>query len=124
MSPSSPATSQLDVGVIIPAAGRGERAGTGELKQFRKIAGLPMLLRAIRPFSSHPRVAQIVVVLPEANVKTPPKWLAELTGERLCLVKGGESRTESVLEGLRSLAPSIGAVLVHDAARPFVHAET
>jgi 2-C-methyl-D-erythritol 4-phosphate cytidylyltransferase len=124
MSQSSPVTSQLDVGVIIPAAGRGERAGAGELKQFRKIAGQPMLLRAIRPFAAHPRVSQIIVALPEATIRNPPQWLADLVSDRLRLVRGGETRTESVLEGLRALAPSIGAVLVHDAARPFVHTET
>jgi 2-C-methyl-D-erythritol 4-phosphate cytidylyltransferase len=124
MSPSLPDTSPLEVGVIIPAAGRGERAGAGELKQFRKIAGQPMLLRAIRPFAAHPRVNQIVIALPEGAVENPPKWLGDLVGDRLRLVPGGASRTESVLEALRALRPGIEAVLIHDAARPFVHVET
>ncbi|HET7041427.1 MAG TPA: 2-C-methyl-D-erythritol 4-phosphate cytidylyltransferase, partial [Gemmatimonadales bacterium] len=53
-----------DVGVVIVAAGQGLRAGGGEPKQFRPIAGVPMLLRALRPFTTHPEVAQVVVVLP------------------------------------------------------------
>ena len=123
MSPNSPAASPLEVGVVIPAAGRGERAGGGGLKQFRAIAGVPMLLRAIRPFASHPRVRQIVISLPPGVAEKPPGWLADLVGERLSLVPGGATRTESVLNGLNALAPSIGAVLVHDAARPFVATE-
>src|SRR5262245_7854827 len=111
MSPNSPSASPLDVGVIIPAAGRGERAGSGELKQFRAIGGIPMLLRSLRPFTSHPRVRQVVVALPADVVSKPPKWLAELTGERLVLVCGGATRSESVLAGLESLAAGIGVVL-------------
>src|SRR5688572_20828369 len=99
MFPSSPVTSPLDVAVIIPAAGRGERAGNGELKQFRRIAGSPMLLRAIRPFTSHPRVCLVAIALPPEMVREPPAWLAELAGDRLRLVAGGATRTESVLEG-------------------------
>jgi 2-C-methyl-D-erythritol 4-phosphate cytidylyltransferase len=124
MSPSSPVASPLDVGVIIPAAGRGERAGGGELKQFRAIGGIPMLLRAIRPFTIHPRVCQVAVALPPDACARPPRWLAELVSDRLCLIPGGATRTESVLAGLKALAPAIGAVLVHDAARPFVAMET
>ena len=83
-----------------------------------------MLLRAIRPFASHPRVRQIAVALPPEVVANPPAWLAELVGDRLCLAVGGATRTESVLAGLGALSSSIEAVLVHDAARPFVAAET
>ena len=124
MSPISPASSPLEVGAILPAAGRGERAGSGEPKQFRKIAGVPMLLRALRPFTSHPRISNIVVALPQEFVDRPPDWLAALAGDRVRLVPGGLTRTESVLEGLRSLPSSVAAILIHDAARPFVDQET
>jgi len=124
MSPTSPAGSPPDVGVVVPAAGRGDRAGAGEPKQFRAIAGVPMLLRAIRPFASHPRVAEIVVALPAQWARKPPAWLAEVAGGRLRVVSGGESRTESVLNGVTALSAACKVVLVHDAARPFVSAET
>src|SRR5205085_9420515 len=81
-------------------------------------------LRAIRPFASHPRVREIAVALPRKFVDQPPGWLAELSGDRLRLVAGGETRTESVLAGLRALSDGVKFVLVHDAARPFVHGET
>src|SRR3990170_1545007 len=123
MSPNSSDASPPDVGVIVAAAGRGERAGTGDLKQFRTIAGVPMLLRAIRPFASHPRVREIAVVLPPECRENPPSWLAEVAGGHLHLIPGGSTRTESVLAGLKSLSEGIGVVLVHDAARPFVAAE-
>lgn len=123
MSPISPTPSRLDVGVILPAAGKGERMG-GEPKQFRPIAGVPLLLRALRPFAQHPAVRQIVVALPADVVMEPPEWLGSLAGERLRLVAGGATRAESVLCALEALDAECRVVLVHDAARPFVEPET
>ena len=109
-----------DVGVVVVAAGQGLRAGGGEPKQFRSIAGVPMLLRALRPFVAHPEVVQVVVVLPAEIVAAPPGWLAELGGGMLTVVAGGEERTDSVRLGLSALRTECLLVLVHDGARPFV----
>jgi 2-C-methyl-D-erythritol 4-phosphate cytidylyltransferase len=117
---SSRAASPPDVGAVVVAAGSGVRAGPGEPKQFRPILGVPMLLRALRPFTSHPDVVQVVVVLPPAFAERPPEWLAKLVGDRLCLVAGGEQRVDSVRLGLDALHADVEVVLVHDAARPFV----
>jgi 2-C-methyl-D-erythritol 4-phosphate cytidylyltransferase len=91
-----------------------------EPKQFRAIGGVPMLLRALRPFAQHPRVGPIVVVLPPASAAAPPEWLAALLSDRLLVVAGGEERQHSVANGLHRLPPGPVLVLVHDAARPFV----
>jgi 2-C-methyl-D-erythritol 4-phosphate cytidylyltransferase len=119
-----PAASPPDVGVVVVAAGAGVRAGPGEPKQFRPILGVPMLLRALRPFTSHPEVRHVIVALPPAYVDRPPEWLGKLRGERLTLVAGGAERADSVRAGLRALAPDTAVVLVHDAARPFVSRST
>ena len=121
---SSPAGSPPDVGVVVVAAGAGVRAGPGEPKQFRPILGVPMLLRALRPFTSHPEVAHVVVALPPAYVERPPEWLAKLLGERLSLVAGGAQRADSVRAGLAALPSDAAVILVHDAARPFVGRNT
>jgi len=109
---------------VIVAAGAGVRAGPGEPKQFRAILGVPMLLRALRPFTSHPEVLHVVVALPPAYAERPPEWLGKLRGDRLALVAGGARREDSVRAGLRALPPRVGVVLVHDAARPFVGRDT
>jgi 2-C-methyl-D-erythritol 4-phosphate cytidylyltransferase len=111
-----------DVGVVVVAAGRGERCGSELPKQFRPLAGVPLLLHALRPFLSHPAVARVIAVLPEAEATTPPPWLAELLGERLQSVAGGAERMDSVEAGLRVLPDSCSIVLVHDGARPFPEA--
>ena len=122
---SSPVVSPPDVGVVIVAAGAGVRAGPGEPKQFRPIDGVPMLLRALRPFVAHAQVDRVVIALPAGYVSAPPAWLAGLPGERLRLVAGGATRADSVRAGLDALPPrTINVVLVHDAARPFVSQAT
>lgn len=112
-----------DVGVIIVAAGRGARIG-GTPKQFRELAGVPVLLRALRPFTSHPAVACTVVALPEADASAPPEWLAPLVGERLRVVAGGRERGDSVRSAMAALPAHCATVLVHDGARPLVSRET
>jgi 2-C-methyl-D-erythritol 4-phosphate cytidylyltransferase len=111
-----------DVGVIVVAAGRGTRLG-GEPKQFRLIGGVPLLLRTLRPFLAHPEVETVVAVLPEEIAAAPPRWLADLAGERLRLAVGGPVRADSVRSGLSVLTAQCRVVLVHDGARPFPRRE-
>jgi len=108
-----------ELGAVIVAAGRGERAGGDRPKQFQPLAGVPVLLRAIRPFASHPEIAQVVVVLPTDQVNDPPGWLVPHLGDRLTITGGGERRMDSVERGLAALPPTVTGVLVHDGARPF-----
>jgi 2-C-methyl-D-erythritol 4-phosphate cytidylyltransferase len=118
------ADSSERVGVLIPAAGKGERVGAGEPKQFRELAGAPLLLRALRPFTSHPAVRHVVIALPPERAGDPPPWLADLVGTRVVLVPGGAVRAASVRAALAVLDPACDIVLVHDAARPLVSRAT
>jgi 2-C-methyl-D-erythritol 4-phosphate cytidylyltransferase len=111
-----------DVGVIVVAAGRGERVGGDTAKQYQLIRGIPMVLRALRPFISHPEVAQVVLVLPPEDAASPPAFLAALSASSsvLTIVPGGPHRGDSVRAGLKAMRAECAVVLVHDAARPFV----
>jgi 2-C-methyl-D-erythritol 4-phosphate cytidylyltransferase len=109
-----------DVGVVLVAAGQGTRLGGDTPKQYRLLGGVPVLLRALRPFTAHPEVAQVAVVLPPADAASPPPFLGHLVGEGLTLVAGGAERRDSVAAGLAALRAECSVVLVHDAARPFV----
>jgi len=110
----------MDFAALIVAAGRGTRAGGQIPKQYRSIGGRPVLTRTIETLSRHRACTSIQVVihpadasLYEAAAPDSPKLQPP--------VVGGESRRESVLAGLEALARSAPeAVLVHDAARPFV----
>jgi 2-C-methyl-D-erythritol 4-phosphate cytidylyltransferase len=109
-----------DVGVVLVAAGQGTRLGGDTPKQYRPLAGVPVLLHALRPFAAHPDVRQVVVVLPPADAATPPAFLADLAGGSLRVIAGGAERSDSVAAGLGALPDECAIVLVHDAARPFV----
>ena len=82
-----------------------------------------MLLRALRPFTSHPAVCHTVVALPPADVARPPDWLACLQGGSLSVVAGGVERSDSVAAALVALPADCAIVLVHDAARPLIPRE-
>ena len=109
-----------DIGVIIVAGGSSTRAGSEELKQFRWVAGKPMLLHSVQTFMAHPEVGTVVCVLPPRYAGDPPPWLFQCDVDRLMLSIGGRTRSESVANGLDDLPDEAEVVLVHDAARPLV----
>lgn len=104
---------------MIVAAGGGTRAGGGVAKQFRTVAGRPMLLHAVHAFAAHPMIDDLVVVAPpsgEADVRA-------LVGHAARIVSGGATRRESAAAGVAAAEVLGGTcVLIHDAARPFVPA--
>jgi 2-C-methyl-D-erythritol 4-phosphate cytidylyltransferase len=112
--------SARDVGVVIVAGGSGTRVGGDELKQFRWVAGKPMLLHSVQTFMAHPEVGMVVVVLPQRYAGDPPPWLFQCDVDRLLVSIGGRTRSESVANGLDDLPDESAVVLVHDAARPLV----
>jgi 2-C-methyl-D-erythritol 4-phosphate cytidylyltransferase len=123
-----------DVGVVVVAAGRGLRVGGETAKQYLLIAGVPMVLRALRPFTSHPDVAHVALVLPPEDAASPPAFVSVLATppsafrspsapSALSVVPGGAHRGDSVRAGLSALRAECTIVLVHDAARPFVDRE-
>ncbi|HEX6252162.1 MAG TPA: 2-C-methyl-D-erythritol 4-phosphate cytidylyltransferase [Gemmatimonadaceae bacterium] len=112
-----------DVGVVIVAAGESTRAGGGELKQFRWVAGKPMLLHSVLAFQERSDVGMVVCVLPRAYAGDPPPWLFQCDLERMLVSVGGHERGESVANGLEDLPEELSIVAIHDAARPLVPAE-
>lgn len=109
-----------DVGIVIVAAGLSSRTGDGELKQFKWVAGRPMLLHSLQLFQSRPDVAMVVCVVPRQYVGDPPPWIFQSDSDRLLLSVGGRTRSESVRNGLADLPASCRVILIHDAARPLV----
>ncbi|HJQ21771.1 MAG TPA: 2-C-methyl-D-erythritol 4-phosphate cytidylyltransferase [Gemmatimonadaceae bacterium] len=109
-----------DVGVVIVAAGESTRTGGKELKQFRWVAGKPMLLHSLQTFMSRSDVVSVVCVVPQNYVADPPPWIFQCDVDRLLLSVGGRTRTESVRNGLDDLPNEAGIALIHDAARPLI----
>jgi 2-C-methyl-D-erythritol 4-phosphate cytidylyltransferase len=108
--------------VLIPCAGSGSRAGGDGPKQYRRIAGRPMVvhtLAAFRALAGRFATLALVVAADDTEVAVHlPGFPAE--GEQLLRV-GGPTRAATVQAGLQALCKA-GAglqdwVLVHDAAR-------
>ncbi|HKT08614.1 MAG TPA: 2-C-methyl-D-erythritol 4-phosphate cytidylyltransferase [Gemmatimonadaceae bacterium] len=116
--------STADVGVIIVAAGTGSRTGSTELKQFRWVAGKPMLLHSVQRCMERTDVAVVIAVLPRSHAGDPPPWIFQCDVDRLLVSAGGRERGDSVYAGLTDLPPEVHIVVIHDAARPLMDAET
>lgn len=109
----------MRIHAIIVAAGAGLRAGGGVPKQYRAVAGQPLLRHAVERLLGHPAITGVSVVI---NPECRALYDEAVAGLGLSEpIVGGATRQESVLAGLEALAadpPDI--VLVHDAARAFV----
>lgn len=105
----------MSVTALIVAAGSGQRLGGGTPKQFRPLAGKPVLRRAVEALIGHDRIERVQVVIGAGQKELARQALAGLDlGE---FVTGGETRQQSVANGLSRVETE--QVLVHDAARPF-----
>ena len=116
---------------VILAAGEGKRFLSADpsercAKQFQQLAGRMVLLHSLDAISQWPSCGQIVIVLPEAGVEDKIlnrlKTAAMAAPVSINFASGGESRSASTLNGLKTLSalrPS-KLVAIHDAARPFV----
>ena len=109
----------MSVSVIIAAGGQGTRLGAGVPKQWLAIGGRSLLERAIAAFDAHPRVTELVIVVPPGMTDAP----VPATATPCRIVTGGARRQDSVAEGFAAVSADAGVILVHDAARPFVTAD-
>lgn len=116
----APGAAAPDVGVVIVAAGSGSRTGSQELKQFRWVAGKPMLLHSVQAFHRRADVALVVTVLPRSHAGDPPPWLFQCDVDRLLVSVGGRERMDSVWSGIEDMPDEASIVVIHDAARPLV----
>ncbi len=107
---------------IVVAAGRGTRFGGGTPKQLLRIGGRTLVDRAVAALASRPPVSGVVVVLPEDLLGGAAAEETRRLPGVLAVVRGGETRAESVRLGLGA-AGDCRFVLVHDAARPLVPAD-
>ncbi len=109
---------------IIVAGGSGTRMHSSVPKQFLPLAGKPVLFYSLEAFYNFDNDVEIILALPADSFSD---W------EKLCsdynfniahkVVTGGETRFQSVQNGLQSVSEK-GIVAVHDAARPLVSVET
>jgi len=110
--------------VIIVAGGKGTRMGGEVAKQYLPIGGKPVVMQTIDLFYRFDAQLDLILVIPEGDFDY---W------NHLCIqynfiiphkvITGGNSRFQSVRNGLDSLPYQQGLVVIHDAVRPFVNTD-
>ena len=102
---------------VIVAAGAGRRAGGDTPKQWRSLRGRPVVLWSVEALAAA-GAEQVIVVVSPGDREHAASVLGALP--RVQITPGGVERIDSVRAGLAAVAPGVEAVLIHDAARPFV----
>lgn len=111
---------QLQEYAIIVAGGKGTRIKSALPKQFIELNGLPVLMHTINAFYRYSQNIIVILVLPEDDFTT---WQSLCVKHnftaKLTLQKGGDTRFQSVKNGLEKIAGE-GLVAIHDGVRPLV----
>ena len=112
------------IAAILPAAGMGTRMGAETPKQFLELDGTPIVIHSLRRIASCALVTDIIVATRADEVARLEERIAkEKFKQTVRVVKGGDSRQESVAAALNEVPKDTEIVLVHDAVRPFVTTE-
>ncbi len=112
------------IAAILPAAGLGTRMGAETPKQFLELNGTPIVILSLRRIAACPQVTDIIVATRADEVaRLEERVKQEKCKQSVRVVKGGDSRQDSVASALREVPDDTEIVLVHDAVRPFVTVE-
>ncbi|TKT79361.1 bifunctional 2-C-methyl-D-erythritol 4-phosphate cytidylyltransferase/2-C-methyl-D-erythritol 2,4-cyclodiphosphate synthase [Aquamicrobium sp. LC103] len=112
------------IGVVLVAAGRGERAGQSieGPKQYRLLGSEPVIRHTLRAFLGHPAIASVAVAIHPQDEDLFSSAAGEFAS-KVIVVYGGATRQASTRLALLALRDEeLDAVLIHDAVRPFVEA--
>ncbi len=111
----------MKVGVVIVAAGQGERLAAGMPKCILSIRNIPLVLLATLPFQVCDGVNSIVLVVPYEYVKFINNKVKAFRMDKVFMVvAGGVKRQDSVENGVKNLPKEEKYVLIHDGARVFI----
>lgn len=108
------------VTVVIAAAGASRRMG-GENKQLILLDGVPVLGRTLLAFQQSPYIREIILAAAEEHMAEYAALGRQLKIDKLTrVIRGGESRLESVYRAACEAAAECEYLAVHDGARPLV----
>jgi 2-C-methyl-D-erythritol 4-phosphate cytidylyltransferase len=93
-------------------------------KQFLEIGGLPIILHTLNKFKQALPMAELVLVLPEAEIFRWETIAHKTIFQNITVALGGSTRFHSVKSALAHIKELDSIVAVHDAVRPFVSAQT
>jgi 2-C-methyl-D-erythritol 4-phosphate cytidylyltransferase len=114
----------VSVWAIVPAAGTGARFGSAQPKPLVDLGGKPVVVRTLEVFEHYAPVQGVVLVVHTDWLKDYKDLVAAYGLKKVkAVVVGGDTRTQSVRNGLLALGADADVVMVHDGARPLVTPE-
>jgi 2-C-methyl-D-erythritol 4-phosphate cytidylyltransferase len=110
------------VWAIIVAAGQGRRMEDPVRKQYQEVAGLPVITHTLSVFDTCTVIDEIVLCVPRQDIDFCREELIKpaCPTKNITLVAGGNSRQESVFNGLQAIDSNDGIIVIHDGVRPFI----
>ena len=109
---------------IILSGGTGLRASTDIPKQYIEVNNTPVIADSINVFEGHKDIFKYVIVAADRWTD----YITKFTGDKFIgFAHAGETRQLSILNGLKvlsNIAADDDTIIIHDAARPFVSADT
>ena len=104
---------------VVAAAGSSRRMGTDKL--LMPLGEVPVLIRTLRALDNSEDIDEIVVVTRQDLIVPVSQLIKDAAlGKVSKVVVGGETRTASVLNGVREASPESDLIAIHDGARPLV----
>ncbi|NEO62813.1 MAG: 2-C-methyl-D-erythritol 4-phosphate cytidylyltransferase, partial [Moorea sp. SIO4G2] len=104
--------------LLIPAAGMGRRMGSDRNKLLLTLLGKPILAWTLLAAEKASSISWIGIIGQPYDSPEFKAILAELAlSKPVELIEGGETRQESVYNGLQALPAEAERVLIHDGAR-------
>lgn len=109
------------VALIILIAGNGSRMNSDITKQMMSLSGEKIFIRTLERFVNQKFLDEILLVCKETEINYVDEIARKkFPNKNICTTIGGETRQDSVLNGLKVLSEDTDVVVIHDGARPFV----
>jgi len=107
---------------IVTAAGSGTRLQGEIKKQFRVLAGIPVLIRTLSSFILSPLIDSIVITAPEEDISLCREMIDQYyqNEKPIRIISGGFERQDSIFGALQNCPHDTDYVFIHDAVRPFI----
>jgi 2-C-methyl-D-erythritol 4-phosphate cytidylyltransferase len=110
--------------LLIPAAGMGKRMGSDRNKLLLTLKGKPLLAWTLKAANDSKSIEWIGIMGQSYDFPIFAEIIAEVNlSKPVKLIQGGDTRQESVYNGLQGLPENAEKVLIHDGARCLVTSE-
>ena len=119
----------MRVGLVVAAGGSSSRFQKSaskskvklpESKLYLPLGGKPILVRALEVFENLSEISRSVVTVPKGQERFVRTLFKNYGLKKPIVVRGGQTRAQSVKNGMKALGRSSDWIMVHDGARPLI----